>query len=65
MVNYSTDMLLNEVGAEHTEANKNVANMIIRVYMTSKNLYAEDMVNLMKEYITTGVINFNKYNLVF
>ena len=31
MVNYTTDMLLNEVVATHTEANKNVANMIIRV----------------------------------
>ena len=65
MTIYTTYMLLKKVNAEITDLNKNVASMIIRAYMTSKNLYEEDMVNLMREFIETGMLNFKDYNLIF
>ena len=62
---YTSNQLLTACNAPQTQDNMMIAQTIIRMYMTAKNFFQEDMIELMNEFITSGSLNFRKYNIQF
>lgn len=62
---YTSTQLLTVCNAEQTQDNMMIAQTIIRMYMIAKNFFQEDMISCMQEFITSGSLNFRKYNIQF
>ena len=62
---YSSSQLLTICDAEQTQTNICIAETIINMYMQSKNFYENHVIECMKEFLSTGNINFRKYNIKF
>jgi len=62
---WNSNQLLTVCNAEHTQDNTMIAQTIIRMYMTAKNFFQEDMIECMNEFINNQSLNFPKYNLKF
>lgn len=65
MAIYKADQLLTVCQAPQTQTNICIAQTIINMYMQSKNFFVENMIDCMKEFISTGILNFAKYNIQF
>lgn len=62
---YTSSQLLTVCNAEQTQTNICIAQTIINMYMSAKTFFQEDMIDCMKEFLTTGSLNFRKYNIQF
>lgn len=51
--------------ADNTQVNRCIAQTILNIYNTSKNFYQGDMLTCFKEFLTSGKLNFAKYNIIF
>jgi hypothetical protein len=65
MAIYTSKQLLEVCNAPQTQTNIMIAQTIIRIYMTAKNFYQENMIECMNEFITSQSLNFRKYNIQF
>lgn len=61
----TTTTLLQITGATPTALNTNIATTIVNIYMTAKNFYTEDAISCMTNFLTTGNLDFNNYNIQF
>ena len=62
---YSSKQLLEVCNAPQTQDNMMIAQTIIKMYMTAKNFFQEDMIECMTEFINHQSLNFRKYNIQF
>lgn len=62
---YSSSQLLSICNAEQTQTNNCIAQTIINMYMQSKNFMVEHVIDCMKTFLSTGNIDFVKYNIKF
>ena len=62
---YSSSQLLTICDAEQTQTNICIAEIIINMYMQSKNFMVEHVIDCMKSFLFNGTIDFAKYNIQF
>jgi len=62
---YTSKQLLEECKAEQTQNNICIAQTIINMYMQSKNFFIENMIDCMKTFLVTGILDFAKFNIQF
>ena len=62
---YTSNQLLSVCNAPQTQVNNCIAQTIINMYMSAKTFFQEDMIECMTEFITSGSLNFRKYNIQF
>ena len=62
---YSSSQLLTICDAEQTQTNICIAETIINMYMQSKNFFTENMVECFNNFLSTGNLDFAKYNIKF
>ncbi len=65
MAIYTSKQLLEVFNAEPTQDNTCIAQTIINMYMQSRNFFIENMIDCMKTFLITGVLDFRKYNIQF
>ena len=62
---YTSNQLLSACNAEQTQINICTAQAIINIYNNAKNFYQEDMISCFKEFLSSGNLDFIKYNIIF
>ena len=62
---YTINQLLSACNAEQTQTNICIAQTIINIYNNAKNFYQEDMISCFKEFLSSGNLDFIKYNIIF
>lgn len=62
---YTSNQLLNICNAEQTQTNNCIAQTIINMYVQAKNFYQDEMIQCMQDFLSSGTINFAKYNIQF
>jgi hypothetical protein len=62
---YTINQLLSVCNAEQTQTNTCIAQTIINIYNNAKNFYQEDMISCFKEFLSSGNLDFIKYNIIF
>lgn len=65
MTIWNSNQLLSVCNAEQTQTNICIAQTIINMYMQAKNFYQEDMISCFKEFLSSGNLDFIKYNIIF
>jgi adenine deaminase len=65
MAIFKADQLLNVCNAEQTQDNICIAQTIINIYMQSKNFFTENMIDCMKTFLVTGILDFARFNIQF
>ena len=62
---YTSSQLLLICNADNTQDNTCIAQTIINMYMQSKNFLVENVIDCMNTFLTTGILDFAKYNIQF
>lgn len=62
---YTSNQLLQVCNAEPTQNNTCIAQTIINMYMQSKSFLVENVIDCMNTFLTTGILDFAKYNIQF
>ena len=62
---YSSSQLLAICNAPETQTNICIAETIINMYMQSKNFYENHVIECMQDFLSSGSLNFRKYNIKF
>ena len=62
---YTINQLLLACNAEQTQTNICIAQTIINIYNNAKNFYQKDMISCFKEFLSSGNLDFIKYNIIF
>jgi hypothetical protein len=65
MAIYTVNQLLTTCNAYNTQVNNCVAQTIINMYMQSKNFMVEHVIDCMKTFLITGILDFAKFNIQF
>lgn len=65
MAIYTSSQLLTICNAEQTQDNIFIAQTIINIYMQSKNFFTENMIDCMKTFLVSGILDFAKFNIQF
>lgn len=62
---YTIDQLLSVCNADNTQVNRCIAQTILNIYNKARNFYQEDMIASFKDFLTSGKLDFTKYNIHF
>jgi len=62
---YTIDQLLSTCNAVNTQINRCIAQTILNIYNKARNFYQEDMLACFKDFLTSGKLDFAKYNIHF
>ena len=65
MTIWNSNQLIQVCNAEQTQTNICIAQTIINIYNNAKNFYQEDMISCFKEFLSSGNLDFAKYNIKF